>query len=92
MRTIVAAISFVLGSYLAARTIAALYRVADLRYALRREWRRGVGPIILWGGTAIAAAMLMDKRAFQYGFIGYVAISVALMVASRLWYRLRLRE
>jgi len=72
--------------------IAALYRVIDLWYALRREWLRVACGILGWGGAIVVAVLLTDRDAFLWGFACYVVVFVALSFASQLWFSSRLRE
>jgi len=89
---IAAAISFSLGVYLSARAIAALYRVLDLWYAFGREWLRVVRGILGWGGATAVAALLTDRVAFLWGFVGYAVVFVTLTFVSQLWFSFHFRE
>jgi len=90
--TIAAAISFGLGVYFSTRTIAALYRVIDLWYALRREWLRVVIGIFGWGGGTVVAFLLTHRSTFLWGFASYSLMFVASSFASRLWFSVHLRD
>ena len=92
MTIIAAVVSFSLGVYLSARAIAALYRVIDLWYALRREWLRVARGLFGWGSTTVVAALLTDRVAFLWGFASYAVAFVALSFASHLWLSFHIRE
>lgn len=93
MLTMIAAVlSCSLGVYLSARMIAALCRVIDLWYALRREWLRVARGILGWSGAIVVAVLLTDGDAFLWGFVCYAVVFVALSLASQLWFSSRLRE
>jgi len=87
-----AVISFSLGVYFSVRTIAALYRVLDLWYALRREWLRVITGIFGWGGGTMVAFLLTYRPAFLWGFASYSLLFVMSSLASRLWFSVHLRE
>jgi hypothetical protein len=89
---IAAAISFSLGVYLAARTIAALYRVIDLWYAIRREWLRVTRGILGWGGAAALAVLLTNRVAFLSGLAFYAVLFVVVSLTSQLRFAFRLRD
>ncbi len=74
------------------RTIAALYRVLDLWYARRREWRRVITGIVGWGGGSVVAFLLTDRPAFLWGFASYALFFVVASFASRLWFSVHLRD
>jgi hypothetical protein len=87
-----AALSFSLGVYLAARTIAALYRVIDLWYAIGREWLRVTRGILGWGGATALAVLLTNRVAFLSGFASYVVLFVVVSLAFQLRFAFRLRD
>lgn len=92
MTIVVAAISFSLGVYLSTRTVAALYRIIDLWYALAREWLSMARGILGWLGATAIAALLMDRAAFFWGFTCHAVAFVALSLGSHLWFYFHLRE
>lgn len=89
---IIAAFSFSLGVYLAARTIAALYRVIDLWYAIGREWLRVARGILGWGGATALAILLTNRVAFLSGFAFYAVLFVVVSLASQIRFEFRLRD
>lgn len=83
MRALAAIPLFILGVYLSLRTLAALYRVVDLWYAMRREWPRAAGGIALWCGVTAAVAALLPETlrpAFAGGLAAYLAFFLGLYV------------
>jgi len=89
---IAAVVSFGLGIYFSVRTIAALYRVIDLWYALRRERLRVVTGILGWGGGAVVALLVMHRSAFLWGFTSDALLFVVSSLASRIWFSVHLRD
>lgn len=72
---------FLVGVYLGMRTLAALYRVLDLAYALRREYPRVLRGIVGWGGTSatvIAFAGAPERAAFLCGVVAFVLFYLSL--------------
>ena len=92
MTIVLAASSFSLGVYLSMRTVAALYRVIDLWYALAREWLRIARGILGWLGATAIAALLTNREAFLWGFACYAVAFVAFSLGSHLWFYFHVRE
>lgn len=91
MTVIASSIFFAVGVYLSVRTIAALYRVIDLSYALRREWFCVARTILVWSAATAVAATVAD-RAFYWGFCGYAAVFATLSLSTRVWLSFRMRD
>lgn len=92
MTMVLAASSFGLGLYLSMRSVAALYRVIDLRYALAREWLRIARGILGWVGATAIGAVLMDHEAFLWGVACYATAFVTFSFASHLWFYYHVKE
>ena len=72
----IAALLFLLGVYLAIRTIAALYRILDLWYVIHAAWWRVLREVAGWGGAvALIGGLLPDNRrpAFLWGLGAFLA-------------------
>jgi hypothetical protein len=76
---------FVLGVYLSIRVLAALYRIADLRYRMGTDWPRVAAGIAAWGGSALLVALAAGPRrtAFVSGFAAYGVLHALLHLATR---------
>jgi hypothetical protein len=84
---LIAALLFLLGGYLAIRTIAALYRVLDLWYAIGREYPRLIGGIVGWGGAIVLVTVLAGQRhraAFLWGMGAFAAFYLSLYALRNL--------
>ncbi|HJQ38793.1 MAG TPA: hypothetical protein VKB93_16785 [Thermoanaerobaculia bacterium] len=92
MTIVLAASSFILGVYLSMRTVAALYRVIDLWYALAREWLRIARGILGWLGATAIAGVLMDHEAFLWGCVCYAVAFAAFSLSSHFWFYFHVRE
>ena len=92
MTIVLTAISFGLGVYLSTRTIAAVYRIIDLWYALAREWLPMARGVLGWLGATAIAALLMDRAALLWGFACHAILFAGLSLASQLWFSFHLRE
>lgn len=81
MTTLISAALVLLGAHLALRTIAALYRVIDLWYALGKHWPRIMRGIAGWGGAMAATAVLLPdhfRSALLWGALGFVGLYLGL--------------
>ena len=91
MASLATAALFAAGVYLSIRLLAALYRIADLRYRIGTDWPRVAGGIAAWGGAALLIALAAGPRrqAFLWGLAGYAAFHALLHVATRVYVRRR---
>ena len=90
-----AALIVVAGIYLSMRCIAALHRIVDLGYALRREkWRIARG-LVGWGGVTFLFYLLLPARlegVFLSSLLGYALLYIGLWSGIRILLALRWRR
>lgn len=82
--------AFALGTYLSIRMIAALYGIIDLWYTIATAYPRVVQRILLWGGTIIAVAFLLDRpfrTAFASGLLVFFLFYLSLFQLRHLFIR-----
>ena len=82
------------GAWVAIRLLAAVYRIADLRYRMATSWPRVARGLGSWIGAAAAVVLLAGepaRTAFLIGLGGYAVFHVALFAAIRLYVRGRVR-
>lgn len=80
LMTVLAAVA---GVYLSMRCIAALYRIIDVGYALRREQAGVVRGLLTWFGMALVLWWVLPpsgQRAFEMGLLGYAGCHVVLVL------------
>ncbi len=92
MTTLIAIALCALGVHLALRTVAALYRIIDLRYTMRTVYSAVLRGILGWGGATVAIALLLPdgrRPAFLLGVVGFVGFYLGLHVVRYLFLRRR---
>lgn len=81
MRWILLAATGALGVYVSIRTIAALYGILDLWYAMRAAWPRVLAEVAAWSAVVLAAVLVLGRgprAAFLAGLLGYAAFYLSL--------------
>ena len=94
MASLASAGLFAIGVWVSIRVLAALYRIADLRYRIGTDWPRVARGVLGWGGAAASVAFLAQggrRTAFLSGLAGYAVFHVALSAATRAYVLSRLR-
>lgn len=81
MKPLLAVVLFGLGVHLALRTVAALYRIIDLWYAIKTAYPQVLRGVIGWGGATVAVAVLLPqayRSAFLLGQVSFLGFHLSL--------------
>ena len=87
--------AFVLGVWMSIRTIAALYLVLDLWYAIGTHWGRVVASIAGWAALVAVSAWLLPpgpRAAFGWGLVAFLGFYLSLFALRYPLLRLLARQ